>query len=310
MSNYLNIPFLLPFKFLPNTTTPGMHFDDDWACNQIKNFETRKYYVQKWNRAIKTKLQIVTTTDPEDLKLYNNKQQVVKQFEWSIAGSGSNGENAWETEFDVTDVAEDGVYYLYQKNTILSVVFEAISEGIYIKNSHKNLLVFEYKNSFNDFGVIFSTGIKMRYMCEAGIMDFNPERDRNAFIDQVHNVKTLSAYPFRTFKLVVGTARGMSPYNLDILNRIFCCDTVKIYDGAMVKGLQYETAEGAKWEIGRSKAYPLIGGSIEILPAKNLSGIQFNDESELTPGVVVAYDIENDLFGQGNVAQITDIETV
>jgi len=61
MSNYLNIAKVLPFKFYKNTPTPGIHFDDDWACNQIRNWEKRVYYAQKWLRAYTTKLQIITT---------------------------------------------------------------------------------------------------------------------------------------------------------------------------------------------------------------------------------------------------------
>ena len=302
MSNYLNIPLVWPFKMLPNTATPGIHFDDDWACEQIKNFEMPRFYQQKWRRSVTTKLQITSTIEPQDLKLYDINRTVVKSFAWTVTGIGTGSERTYECTYDVTDVATDGYYWIYLKAELLSVLFEAISEPILIKNSHRNVLTITYKNSVNDFGVIWTTGVEMKFMCECGIMDWDFAHDRNAFVDQVHNVKTLSAAPYRTAKLYIGEAPGVAPYIVDIMNRIFCCDTVKI------EGLQYETTEGAKWEVNRVKGYPLVGASIEITPARNNSSLQFNDEDPIAPGIVTAYDIDQGFFGTANIVHITDLE--
>lgn len=302
MSNYLNIPLVWPFKMLPNTANPGLNFDDDFWCAQRKNFEKKAIYYQKWIRTATTKLQIITTIEPDNLKLYNSSGTLIKQFSWNIAAVGAVGENAWECTFDVSDVATDGIYYLYQKNELLSVKFEAISEPIHIANNHSNVHSFVYKNSKNDFGVIWTTGIEMTFMCESGIMDYDFPRDRNSFIDQVHNVKTLSAVPFKTGKLYIGEATGVAPFIIDTLNRIFCCDNVKF------NSLQYETTEGAKWDITRVKGYPLVGGSIEITPALNLSSLQFIDVVPIAPGIIVAYNIDQGFFGTANIVHITDFQ--
>jgi len=306
MSNHLNIPLIWPFKMLPNTLTPGVHMDDDWACRQIKIFERKVYYKQKWKRAYTTKLQITTTIEPDDLKLIDVNRTVIKSFPWTIAAVGSGGENAWECTFDVTDagVVPDGVYYLYQKNELLSVKFEAISEPIFIKADHRNVRVLKYKNSDNDFGVIWTTGIQMLFMCECDIMDFEPQRERNSMADQVHNVKTLSAYPWRSFKFYVGEARGVAPYIIDILNRIWCCNNVKFED------LQYETMEGSKWDTNRQKGFPLMGGSLEVTPARNLSSLQFIDVDPIAPGIITAYNIDQGFFGTANVVHITELEMI
>jgi len=306
MSNYLNIPFVLPFKFLPNTATPGIHFDDDWACEQIRFGQMNRFYAQKWKRAVTTKLQVTSTIPPDDLKLYDVNKAVVKSFAWTVTGIGVGNERVYECTYDVsTGVATDGYYWLYLKAELLSVKFEAISEPIYIKNDHRNVREFVYKHSMNDFGVIWTTGITMTFMCEADIREYDFEHDRNEMVDQVHNISDLSAFPFRSAKLLIGEAPGVAPYIVDIANRVMCCDHV------LFKSLLIKYAEGSKkWDTNRAANYPLIGASIAIMPAKNNSSLQFNDEDPIAPGIVTAYSIDQGFFGTANIVHITDFEMI
>jgi hypothetical protein len=296
---------LMPFKMYKNTSTPGIHFDDDWFYQQIKSFETRRDYFQKWRRSVKTKFQINSTIAPDDFKLYNKAGTLIKSFAWTlVASGGSLGLDVYECEIDfTTGVAIDGIYFLYLKAELLSVKFEAISEPILIQNTHPNTLLFSYKNSVNDFGVIFSTGSSYNFICEAGVMDYEPMRERSAYVDEIQNTTTLSATPYRQFKLYIGEAPGVAPYVVDILNRIFSCDNVKI------EGLQYETPSGSKWEVSRVKGYPLIGASIDLVEAKNNSSLQLSDGLPITPGVVLMFDLDSNFFGNtASVEHITEFE--
>lgn len=303
MSNYLNIPKILPFKFLPNTATPGIHFDDDWACEQIRDYQKRVYYNQKWLRAYTTKLQITSTLEPDSLKLLDNTGAFVKSFAWTLAAIGVGGENAYECTYDVTDVLTDGYYYLYLKCELLSVKFEAISEPIYIKDYHRNVRPWIYRHSENDFGMIWTTGIQMTFMCESDIpaTSYKPDRDRNSYVNQTHDVATVQAYPYQTAKLFIGEAKGVAPYIPDIANRILCCSYVKF------AGLQIETPENGKFDITEVKGYPLVAASIEVMPARNLSSLQFVSE-DVTPGVVTTYNLDTGFFGTANIVRITEIE--
>lgn len=309
MSNYLNIPFVSPFKWVPHTLTPGIHFDANWHYRQIKNWETKRGYYQKWKRSITTWIQITATIPPDPLKVYDINQQLIKSFLWTITGVGVGDEKCYETLIDFTDVATDGVYFMYQKNELLSVKFEAITEPILLKDNHSNLLLFSYKNSFNDHGVVWTTGIEMHFMCEAAVCDFNPDGDRNAYIDQIHNVKTLSGSPFRTFKLEVGEAPGVAQWVIDTLNRIFHCDRVILGEPGGPVGIQYERPDGAKWDISRIRGYSLIGGRTDILPAQNVDSLQFIDVEPIAPGIIVAYNLDQGIFGTTtNIVHITDFE--
>lgn len=310
MSNYLNIPFLTPFKWVPHTLTPGIHFDDDWSYQQIKSWEYKRGYFQKWKRSITTTIQITSTIEPDPVKVYDKQQQLIKQFAWTVVGVGIGSEKAYALTVDFTDVATDGVYFMYMKASLLSVLFEAITEPILLKDDHTNLLQFTYSNSYNDFGAIFLTNPKLEYvfLCEAAITDFNPDGDRNSFVDQVHDVETISAMPFRTFKLDVGEAPGVAPWVIDLLNRIWHCNKVLLGKPGQL-GLQYERPESSKWEIARVKGYPLIGGRLDIMPARNNSSLQFIHEDPIQPGIIVAYDLTQDFFGtNNNIVHITDFE--
>lgn len=302
MINYLKIPLCSPFKFYQNTEAHGIHFDDDWSFNQIKSFELKTIYKQKWLRSVTTKIQITSTIPPDNLKLYKCGLVLIKQFTWVDILTGVNGEKVYETTIDFTDVVDDGTYYLYQKATLLSADFEFISEPILLADTHKQCLIFTYKNSYNKHDVVFTTGIEYNFICEAGLMEFEPQRSRNAFTDESHDVKTLSSTPYREFKLYIGTEVGVANYVVDLLNRIFSLDYVLINDR------QFETTEGSKWEVSRIKGYPLIGASIDVTEAVNQFSLQAVDGLPLSPGVVTAYEIQTNFFGTSTNSSIIEIE--
>lgn len=298
--NHLKIPFLLPFKFVPNTSSPGVHLDDSWACEQIRDFERKVYYRQKWNKADTTPLQIESSIAPEDLKVYNQQRVVVKSLPWqSIFSYLSYG--IYEVTVDLSDLP-NGVYYLYQRVNLLSVDWKAVSEPIETKEKWLNTELINYKHSFNDYDVAFSTGISFNFRCEAGIMDMEPQRNATEYTNQSRNVVLLSAVPSRVFKLLVGTAPGVPIYIVDILNRIFDCDTVSI------SGKRFAANPGSEWKLTRVRGYPLVGAELEIVEAENLSSLNFADTNPLAPGIVTAYNIETTFFGQGAIVPITEVE--
>lgn len=302
MANHFKIPLLNPFKFIPHTDTPGIHFDDDWACQQIRSWELNATYKQKWIKAKTTKLQIESSIAPETLKVYNSSGVQVKTFTWSAVFTAVNYK-IYECTFDISDLAE-GIYFLYQRVTMGGIDWKSISEPIHSKASWPNTVTIKYKNSFNDFDIAFTAaGIEMYFTVDAAIMDFEPERDRTSYTNQTKDVATLKAVPSRSFKFHVGEAPGVAPWIIDMLNRIFCCDYISI------ESKQYQTAEGSKWDINRVKGYPLIGASIELVEAFNNQSLEFADTTPLAEGIVTAYEIETDFFGPSAIVPVTDIET-
>lgn len=309
MINYVKIPLVSPFKFVPSVADAGQHFDDDWACRRIKDFERQKYYAQKWPRDRTSKFQITSTIAPEDLFVLDTNGEVVKNLAWTLVASGATSYNFYEVEVDLSDLPE-GRYFLYLVATLLSFNKEALSEPIDSKDSHSNLMEFKYKNSFNDFGVAWTANdIEMTFYCEAGITNFSPDRDRTSFINQSKNVDTLKATPGRTFRLTVGEAGGVAEWVIDLLNRIWCCDSIKLAHPPNWVQKAYQSTEGSKWEITRVKGYPLIGGELEIAEQFNNDSMEMSDTAELTPGFVTSFNIETAFFGPGATVPIEDLES-
>jgi hypothetical protein len=298
--NHFRIPYIFPFKMVPSTATPGIHFDQAWSREQIKSFEARAYYRQKWEKADTTLLQIESSIVPDNLKIYNSLGAVAKSIPWTAVYSATSY-SIYQLTFDISDLAE-GVYYLYQRVTQGPIEWKALSEPVHMKTSWPGTLLFTFKNSYNDQDVSWTTGIEMKFRCEAGIMDFQPERDRTAYINEIHDVASLNGVPYRSFKLYIGDARGVAPYVLDILNRIFCCDSIDI------QGLKYQSADSSKFEVTRFKGYPLYGGSIEITEALNRQSLEFADTTPLAPGILVAYNIENAFFSPGSLVPVQEVE--
>ena len=301
MANHVNIPLIFPFKMVPSTATPGIHFHDDWACNQVRDWEMKRYYQQKWKKTDTTKLQIESSIMPETLKVLNLHGATVKTFTWSAVLS-EIAYKIYETTFDISDLAE-GVYYLYQQVTFGAIDWKYVSEPINMKTTWPRTLLFTYTNSFNDQDVAWTaTGLTMKFRCEADIQDYEFLRDRAAYINQTRDLTNLSGIPYNAAKLRIGEAPGVAPYVVDILNRIFCCDSID------ADGLMIQSDEGSKWEVNRIKGYPLIGAEIDIVPAVNRASQQSADTTPLAPGIVMAYNISTDFFGPGSLVPVTDVE--
>lgn len=306
--NFAKIPYCWPFKMIPVSATPNTtsDFDGAWAAEQIKSFETKAYYKQKWVKTDTTVLQIENSIAPEDLKVYDITGKIIKKsFAW-VAKFIASDYTIWETVFDISDLP-DGVYFIYQRtffdNEIDPIIdWAAISEPIYSKSAWPGTLKFNYFNSFNDFDIAWTTGCKMTFRCEAGIMDADFIRGATDYVDQLVDRILLSAYPSRQFKLYIGDARGVAPWVIDILNRIFACDNVTIDDVAF-------TASADKWEVNRVKGYPLVGASIDIVPSTNKRSIEFASGTELAKGIVVAYQIQTTFFGKTGAVNVLEVET-
>lgn len=297
--NHFIFPYLNPFKFVPATNSPGVHFDDDWSCEQIKSFERRSYYQQKWKKSETTKLQMESSLAPEKLKVYDKNRTKVKEFTWTAVLTAT-GYKIYEVTFDISNLPE-GMYWLYQQVTFGSIDWAAISEPIHSKTSWSNTHLFTYSNSYNKDGVGWTTGIEMKFRCEAGIMDFEPDAEISSYIDQTRDSEILDGVPYRKFKLYIGKAPGVAPWVLDLLNRIFLCDSVDI------DGKTYTRNNGAKWDVSRAKGNPLIGGSLEIVEGTNLFGLNFSETTPIENGLVIAYNIETAFFGPGSLVPVIEV---
>jgi len=311
MANFTDIAFMNPIKWYKNTATPGIHLDDDFAVNQIKVFQYKVCYAQKWQYGDATPLQVVSTVAPSPIKIYTSagKEVIGATFPWTLVGtSGTLGVNLFECNINF-DAITAGFYHLYFEANLLSYSAKFVSEKIHVSAFHKNTMLFSYRNSKNILGVYFNTGVTFNFRCESALLDYQPEMEGKDYVDQIFNTTILSATPYDTFKLFVGEAPGVPNYIVKILNHIFSCDYVNIRRDLNDPGLAYVKPVGEKWEATRVKGFPQFGWATTVQPAVNQSGIQFNDDGNpLTPGIVTAYNIGTDLFSLEpvEIVHITD----
>lgn len=311
MNSFFNWPLLNPFKMVKNIGT--IHFDDTVFCKRLKDYHLKVPYFQKWRRADTTLLQCESTIKPKALNVYNTSGILVKAIEWEQKFSTS-AYTIYELLFDVTDVPESDII-LFQEIELMNIHWELVSEPIELRNEHPGTMLFEYWNSFNDWDVAFTTGIKFKFRCEADIDMPMFARRRSTHINQQRSVETLSGTPYRTHTLFIGHLKRVAPYIVDILNRIFVCDHIYIEDK------RYDSQPETDWQTVWNLPYPLVNSLIEITEwgsttSTSFAAIDPNDGSANNPGtvragkdtVIVAYNIETSFFGPGALVPITEIE--
>ena len=306
--NYCEVALLSPFKMIPETDTPGIHFDDDWMSARILSFQTKKCYHQKWLKKLATKFQIRSTIVPEVLKAYNKNREVVDTFSFSSVADLPDGGKIYECTVNFEQAFDDGntIVWLYLEATQGLTSFKFISEPIELFQQRDNLLIFQFWNSFNDWRTVFTLGFKPYFIIEAGITDYEPGRSVGKYVNEVRDTVTLSATPYRKFKLNIGEAPGVADWAMDAMNRILCCDTVLISHREDLLGKAYETPDGAQWEIKREKEWPMIGASIDLVEKYNLYSVQQNSGA-ITPGIVIGYSLDSPWSG-GSFAPIQVID--
>lgn len=184
---HFNYPLINPVKLVKCTNT--VHFDDALTCQRLRDYHFRAFYKQKWVRTETTTLQMESSIAPDDMVIYDIWAHQAKTIGWTAVYTATDYK-VYELTFDLSDLAE-GVYLPYQKVSLLGITWEAFGEPIHSKNSWPNTLLFKYKNSFNDFGVAWSTGIEMKFRVEAGIEDPEFHLERTDYVNQQRSVATL-----------------------------------------------------------------------------------------------------------------------
>lgn len=308
MSNHFKIPKANPFRFIKVRSTPGIHFNSDWACARVKNFETKRVYRQKWLRPKTTKVQVESSIAPQDLMVLDQDGAVVKSIAWAVIFAEPSY-SVYEAEVDFTDL-DEGVHYLYALVDFMAISWAMITEPIHVKDDWgPNLLMLRYYNTFNDFDLVFSNGLQLYFFVEAAVMNHDPDGERTSYVNQTRDVETLKGVPGEKCKLWVGEAEGVADWVPTLLDRIFSCDRVYLSAYGTDDELRYERPEGnAKWEITRVKGYPLVGAVCDLVVADNTMSEEFSDTAPLSPGLVVAYEVETDFWGPAATVQVTEVE--
>lgn len=263
MTNY--IALLNPARFI-DISDINYSFDGNFAVNQVLSYQNPKCYFQPWQLSDVLKLQVLSYDVPTNLLIRNADNDLVSaQAEWiekPIIITGYTFK-CYELEFPFVDLPVGKYYYTFElTNEDLDVVpFQ--SEGINVQESHPNTLLMQYKNSINNFDVIFDTGIVFNFRVESAIKDYKPGNNRNVYNDQKVNLTLLSSVPFRKFKFYIGYQQGFPFWVMDKVNHIQSVDQVKY------NNVYYQIIEGSEYETESNDDNSFIGGSIDVQPTTN-----------------------------------------
>lgn len=304
-NNIVDIPFLNPIRFVPVGST-ALNFDSDWFYNQIKYYEQKIQYFQKWIFGDTIKLQVTSNFAPVTIDLRDCKGNTINTFSFTVKPTAilDNGFTVYECSISVPVVTEGEYFFLLNIGSDATLE-QFISEPQYFSAEDSLTFLWSYSHSYNKFDVVFKTGIVFQFRCETSFGPLTPKSHDTVWEDQPANLRTIDSIPYRQPKLCIGGRWGVPDWVIDKLNRILSCDTVLIEDR------QYTKADGAQFETTAAEAYPLRGWKIDIRETKNRYSLRAQNNFSPAEQFAIVYNIETKAFGtfndnpSNNVIQIT-----
>jgi len=266
MANFASKPILNGLRFAnnnPSTQYNTIPFEDAVDLRS---------YPQKWQRNDVCPIQLLFDFIPT-LDIYTCDDIFVANIPLTPTANGVLDQTfqCYEGEIDFSTLAE-GFYYgklTYEDEN--ETLQDYRTSPLDVADLHPGTSLIQYKNSQNDKGVIFDTGIEFCLRIECNFDEFTPKAKKAQYEDQKYNGMLLNGIPYRTFVLYFGstTTQGDSTlipdWLVDKLNVIFTCDSVRI-DGTYYIGI--EGAEFKPYRVGNS--YPNDGyWSLEVQDVPN-----------------------------------------
>lgn len=308
-NNIIDISLLNPIRFV-DLGGNFKGFDNDWFQSQIRDFEDKVYYAQKWQKDDVIKLQFYSNFTPISVEVLTCSGRTVNTYAAVQKPSQLTDPDFKPYEVSIPLAAyETGEYYLLLSAGTSSNKTQLISEPIYVDEIIDNSILFSYKNTLNSQGIIFETGIEFTFRCEAILSQYEPGFKDTLYQDQILDNVLLSSIPFRKFKLLLGGISGVPDWIVDKVNRALSCDTWSADGKGFVK------QDGTQWTPVRLENYPMNGWGIDVLEAKNLSSKRGSNTGNPTQQIALVYNVETDLFGtfndlpSNNTVQITEISS-
>ena len=255
---------LNPVKF-NDSRTPI--FDGRSAADNINTYQESPCFFQKWEQLDTTTIQILSeytfTFDVVNSETgYTVSSLTPQLLETSLLNQSFS---VYEVTINFLALAiEDGHYHFkvgYTNNLSEDITIE--SEIFLLQEKHEGTILVSYRNSENNFSVVFHEDLVFNIRLEGELADFSPSADDVIYNDQKRNATLLGSIPYRIFTFYVGGPQGIPDWLSDKANRILSCDAVTL------NGEYYQKIEGAKWDVKRVDKYPFSGLTIEVMPVEN-----------------------------------------
>ncbi len=246
-----------PYYQGSNPSFNQVNQDDVFYYNAIRYYEVKVGYVQPYQQSDTIFIQFLssdTTTANFSARLLDINGSVVTKTVTITQQSGTyNGLKLYTTNVKLYDVAE-GIYFLQLVNNGGGTQnLYLISEPFDVKQTHRNTIRIDYRNSFNDQSMIWYSATETpQIRVKGAITEVMPEAKFNVYEDQPLNLEMVSGIAYRSFTLNISYGSiGIPEWLVDKLNRIFLCDTLK------VDGKAFTREESSKFEGKEIATFPL-----------------------------------------------------
>lgn len=231
----------------------------------IPDFQMKKCYHQKYTLSDTPIVQILSDYEDIFIAIHSAEGYLVKEIpvvlqEVSILEQTFK---CYEATFDFSDLPE-GIYQIqasYVNDLLQNVTY--YSEPIELKEIHENTVRIEYRNSENNFDLIFETDFVGILRVEGAILNPKPASDDVIYNDQDRNSTTVYSLPYDIYQFFIGASEGIPDWLVSKVNRAFSFDIMSL------DGEYYNKVEGAKFEETRVENYPFSGQVIDIMPVDN-----------------------------------------
>lgn len=325
--NIVDIPLACPVKFFSAEDFEYPNFDNSpWEAQVPDQNRRAQYseqdvvYTQKWfNDGTKSDtitIQISATFGPAKIELLDCAGEVVSEFapviindpavlpgwqvyQWAIIPPTNLPLYYWKLTVGVpgtdpvTDPGTAEYFYSNPQETI---------------TSERNTLIFRYKNSYNEFDVIYSQGVEFQFRCEGWLGRFIPRASVSTWEDQPLNLETNKGKPYREYTMNLGQKAGVADFVADIVNRAQC------HDYCVINGVQYTRPEDSELTAQGIAGWPLATWSCIIRQTKNRNSIRRQNGNSPADFFFVSYKLDGKLFGplnappSANPITITSVE--
>lgn len=306
------IALLNPLRFI-DLTDINSGFDGNFAVNQSLDFQAQQCYYQKWQTSDVLKLQILSDFVPTDLIFYDYRTGLqVANASWGEISTTIVGFTfkVYELTFAFSALPEGRYYSEFSYTDENNNLKPQQSEGFELKANQPNTILLKYKNSENNFDVIFNTGIEFQFRCESAISDFDPKNLRNVYTDQTVNPTQLSSVPYRWFTFYVGFGTGVPPWVLDKVN------TIQSVDQVSYNNIYYQVVPSVDYTLITEYGTYLMGATVTIQQSNNNFNKYVNQPNsgndEIEPMGITNrnFGVSSDLAIAGIFKAYTDLEKI
>lgn len=316
--NQIYIPFINPVKFY-KTTRENLpkyytkHFDDFMFRERLYYWQQQEGRKQIWQVEDIMVLFFFSNFDPIIATVIDSKGIPVIPAAPALIGlpnADMLGYYAFTLAISLADITVSGCYRIKLELGSAGPSQEIlISDAMYVSTTPiENSFLIEYWNDTYHADVLFEMGIQFQYRTFGNIGFLEPGRVDERYRDQRFNPRLLSSQASRQWPLYFGDHNGVTDDDIDLLNRIWSCNNVKVDNKFMT------AADGAKFEFVPVDRYPKRGVRLMVEEGLNRNSSIFALETDTTKKLFTSISVEMSVFGdlanQGSMNTVPVINVV